>query len=131
MPSTNISPARRQETMADATSTIKRNWTIKGFLKEFGKNRMQVAKCHNSDGEEFKCLAFTDTSAPEPKKTLVFVAFSNNLRKEIGKDHLTPSEIIQQKDNLQIVECETKNGDTMYSMCRPGGEWEDVDIDQL
>lgn len=101
--------------MANTTSTIKNSWSLMAFAKTHGK--MQVGKFSNGDtGEIFKSCIFTDSA-----NTRTFVAFSSKM------GELTPKEIAQQKDNLQVVQLESGN----YKLCKKGesGEsWEDVDL---
>ncbi len=90
------------------TTGIKNSWSLVAFAKMNGK--MRVGTCTNSTtGEQFKACAFT-----APDNTRVFVSFSRNL------GEMTAKEIAEQKDSLQVVECLTQNGDTMYSLCRQG-----------
>lgn len=101
--------------MANTTSTIKNSWSLIAFAKKFGK--MQVGKFANGDtGEIFKSCIFTDSA-----NTRTFVAFSSKM------GELTPKEIAQQKNDLQVVQLESGN----YKLCKKGesGEsWEDVDL---
>ena len=87
---------------------IKNSWCLLDFAKAHGK--MRVGTCTNqTTGEQFQACAFT-----APDNTRVFVSFSRNL------GEMTAQEIAEQKDDLQVVECTTQNGDTMYSLCRQG-----------
>lgn len=103
--------------MANATTGIKNSWSLLDFAREFGK-KMQVGSFVNKEtGETWKSCIFSDGD----KRT--FVSFSPNL------GELTPAEIKEQKDDLQVVECTTKNGDDMFSLCKKGqNSWEDVDL---
>lgn len=106
----------RQLSMAQTSTTIKNSWSLLAFAKEFGK--MQVGDFTNKEtGEEFKSCIFTKGD------TRTFVAFSSKL------GVLSPREIAAQKDDLQVVLCETKEGREMYSLCHQGqNSWEDVDL---
>ena len=94
------------------TSKIKNSWSLLTFAKKFGK--MQVGNFVNKEtGELFKSCIFTLGD------TKTFVSFSSNM------GELTPAEIKQQKDSLQVVQLESGN----YSLCRQREDsWEDVDL---
>lgn len=104
--------------MAATATGIKNNWSLIAFAKTFGP-KMQVGEFANHEtGETFKSTIFTNA-----KGERTFAAFSPKL------GALTPQEIVERKDNLQVVECETKNGATMYSICNQGeNAWEDVNL---
>lgn len=99
------------------SNKIKNSWSLLSFAREFGP-KMQVGEFVNSEsGDKFKSCIFTKGD------TLTFVAFSSKL------GVLSPKEIAAQKDDLQVVLCETKDGDDMYSLCHQGQDsWEDVDL---
>lgn len=99
------------------SNKIKNSWSLLSFAREFGP-KMQVGEFVNSEsGDKFKSCIFTKGD------TRTFVAFSSKL------GVLSPGEIAAQKDDLQVVLCETKNGDDMYSLCHQGQDsWEDVDL---
>lgn len=99
------------------SNKIKNSWSLLSFAREFGP-KMQVGEFVNSEsGDKFKSCIFTKGD------TRTFVAFSSKL------GVLSPKEIAAQKDDLQVVLCETKNGDDMYSLCHQGQDsWEDVDL---
>lgn len=92
---------------------IKNSWSLLAFARSHGK--MQVGQFTNKEtGEMFKSCIFTDDD-----NNRCFVAFSSNL------GELTPSEIAERKDELQVVELESGN----YSLCRQGSNaWEDVEL---
>lgn len=94
---------------------IVNSWSLIAFAKTHGN--MQVGKFTSSvDGEIFKSCIFTDKANPTNK---TFVAFSSKL------GELTPKEIAQQKDSLQVVELEGGH----FSLCKQGANsWEDVDL---
>lgn len=102
--------------MAQAKN-IKNSWSLLSFARKFGP-KMQVGEFVNSEsGDKFKSCIFTKGD------TRTFVAFSSKL------GVLSPREIATQKDDLQVVLCETKDGDDMYSLCHQGQDsWEDVDL---
>ena len=97
------------------SNKIKNSWSLLSFAREFGP-KMQVGEFVNSEsGDKFKSCIFTKGD------TRTFVAFSSKL------GVLSPREIAAQKDDLQVVLCETKNGYDMYSLCHQGQDsWEDV-----
>ena len=99
------------------SNTIKNSWSLISFAREFGP-KMQVGEFSNSEtGDKFKSCIFSKGD------TKTFVAFSSKL------GVLTPREIVNQKDELQVVLCETKDGNEMYSLCHQGqNSWEDVDL---
>lgn len=99
------------------SNKIKNSWSLLSFAREFGP-KMQVGEFVNSEsGDKFKSCIFTKGD------TRTFVAFSSKL------GVLSPREIAAQKDDLQVVLCETKNGDDMYSLCHQGQDsWKDVDL---
>ena len=99
------------------SKTIKNSWSLIAFARQFGP-KMQVGEFVNSEsGETFKSCIFSNGA------THTFVAFSSNL------GVLSPRQIAAQKDDLQVVLCETKNGEDMYSLCHQGqNSWEDVDL---
>ena len=93
---------------------IKNSWSLLSFAKSHGK--MQVGDFVNKEtGEAFKSCIFTN---PEDNSRC-FVAFSSKM------GELTPREIMEQKDNLQVVELESGN----FSLCKQGANaWEDVEL---
>ena len=93
---------------------IKNSWSLLAFAKSHGK--MQVGVFANKEtGETFKSCVFTN---PEDSSRC-FVAFSSKM------GELSPKEIAEQKDELQVVELESGN----YSLCRQGANaWEDVNL---
>lgn len=102
--------------MANAAQNvgIKNSWSLLSFARSHGK--MQVGDFVNKEtGEAFKSCIFTN---PEDNSRC-FVAFSSKM------GELTPREIIDQKDSLQVVELESGN----YSLCKQGANaWEDVEL---
>lgn len=81
---------------------------------------MQIGNFTNSEsGEEFKSCIFTDADDNH-----TFVAFSSKL------GELSPMEIKQQKNELQVVELETEGYETHhFSLCRQGeNTWQEVDL---
>ena len=93
---------------------IKNSWSLLAFAKSHGK--MQVGEFANKEtGETFKSCIFTN---PEDNSRC-FVAFSSKM------GELTPREIVEQKDSLQVVELESGN----FSLCKQGANaWEDVEL---
>lgn len=100
-----------------SSNGIKNSWSLVAFAKSHG--RMQVGQFINEGtGETWKSCIFT-----APDNTRTFVAFSRNL------GTLSPREIADRKNNLQVVLCETKEGKDMYALCKAGeNSWEDVDL---
>lgn len=102
---------------SSVTKGIKDSWALLTFAKAHGK--MQVGNFENKEtGEHFKSCIFTN---PEDNSR-VFVAFSSKL------GELTPREIVDGIENLQVVQLESDN----YILCKRGSEsWEDVNIPGL
>lgn len=94
---------------------IKNSWSLVAFARSHGK--MQVGEFVNKEsGELFKSCIFTD---PNDASSRCFVAFSSKL------GVLTPKEIADKKDELQVVELESGH----YSLCMQGANsWENVDL---
>lgn len=99
--------------MTQTTSSIMNSWSLIAFAKQFGPE-MRVGEFTNSQsGEVFRSCIFIR----EDEKT--FVRFSKNL------GELTPREIVQRKDDLQVVLLDTGK----YSLCSKGAnQWELVDL---
>ena len=99
--------------MATSNIGIKNSWPLISFAKSHGK--MKVAPFVNKEtGECFKSCAFLDS-----KGGITLVAFSSKL------GELTPKEIAEQKDDLQVVQLESGT----YKLCKAGHDtWEDVDL---
>ena len=99
--------------MATSNIGIKNSWSLISFAKSHG--RMKVAPFINKEtGEAFKSCAFISS---EGEVTLV--AFSSNL------GELTPKQIAEQKDDLQVVQLESGS----FKLCRVGHDtWKDVDL---
>lgn len=93
---------------------IRNSWSLIAFANMKGK--MQVGQFVNSEtGEQFKSCIFTDKSTGDR----CFVAFSSKL------GELSPSEISNKKNELQVVELESGN----YSLCKQGdNNWQDVEL---
>ena len=87
---------------------IKNSWSLISFA--FGK-QMKLATLNGENGE-FKSVVFINGS------DYTFVSFSSKL------GELTASEIVSQKDQLQVVQL---NSGT-YKLCRrgEGNTWEDI-----
>lgn len=94
---------------------IKNSWSLVAFARSHGK--MQVGEFVNKEsGELFKSCIFTDSNDASSR---CFVAFSSKL------GVLTPKEIADKKDELQVVELESGH----YSLCMQGSNsWESVDL---
>ena len=99
--------------MTTSNVGIKNSWSLISFAKSHG--RMKVAPFVNKEtGEAFKSCAFL---SPDGEVTLV--AFSSKL------GELTPKQIAEQKDDLQVVQLESGS----YKLCKTGHDtWEDVDL---
>ena len=99
--------------MATSNIGIKNSWSLISFAKSHG--RMKVAPFVNKEtGEAFKSCAFLSSDGE-----VTLVAFSRNL------GELTPKQIAEQKDDLQVVQLESGS----YKLCKTGHDtWEDVDL---
>lgn len=103
--------------MTTANNNIKNSWSLLAFARKFGP-KMQVGNfVNNKTGEMFKSCIFDNG------ETRTFVSFSSKL------GELSSKEIAAQKNELQVVQCETKDGKDMYSLCKQGeNTWEEVDL---
>ena len=99
--------------MAASIVGIKNSWSLISFAKTHG--RMKVAPFVNKEtGEAFKSCAFLNSDGE-----ITLVAFSSKL------GELTPKQIAEQKDDLQVVQLESGS----YKLCKTGHDtWEDVDL---
>ena len=103
--------------MATTATTvgIKNSWSLISFAKIHG--RMKVAPFVNKEtGECFKSCAFLGSEGE-----ITLVAFSSKL------GELTPKQIAEQKDDLQVVQLESGS----FKLCKAGhghDTWEDVDL---
>ena len=99
--------------MATSNIGINKSWSLISFATAHG--RVKVAPFVNHETKEcFKSCAFLSS---EGEVTLV--AFSSNL------GELTPKQIAEQKDDLQVVQLESGS----FKLCRAGHDtWEDVDL---
>lgn len=98
------------------------SWSLIGFAQMKGKPQVggfQHVDEATGEVKHFKSMVFTDPSNPDNKTNKTFVSFSSKL------GELTPREISERKDNLQVVELEGGH----YSLCNKGeNAWEDVDL---
>lgn len=103
--------------MTTANNNIKNSWSLLAFARKFGP-KMQVGNfVNNKTGEMFKSCIFDNG------ETRTFVSFSSKL------GELSSKEIAAQKNELQVVQCETKDGKDIYSLCKQGeNTWEEVDL---
>lgn len=99
---------------------IKDSWSLMEFARKMGAPKLARLTAKET-GEEFSALMFpTAQTLPNgERRDFTMVAFSSNL------GVLTPQEIADQKDELQIVQLES---DT-YHLCRKGaGAWLDINL---
>lgn len=111
--------------MANNAENIKNSWSFMAFARMKGRPQLGTFVKEDQDGnkQSFKSVVFTDESNPDSKTNKVFVAFSRNL------GELTAKQISDRKHDLQVVECLTAEGNTMYSLCNKGeNSWEDIAI---
>ena len=99
--------------MTTSNIGIKNSWSLISFARTHG--RMKVAPFVNREtGEYFKSCAFLSSEGE-----ITLVAFSSNL------GELTPKQIAEQKDDLQVVQLESGS----FKLCKAGHDtWEDVDL---
>lgn len=99
--------------MTTSNIGIKNSWSLISFAKAHG--RMKVAPFVNHETKEcFKSCAFIGSDGE-----VTLVAFSSNL------GELTPKQIAEQKDDLQVVQLESGS----FKLCKAGHDtWEDVDL---
>ena len=95
------------------TVGIKNSWSLISFARTHG--RMKVAPFVNKEtGECFKSCAFLGSDGE-----ITLVAFSSKL------GELTPKQIAEQKDDLQVVQLESGS----FKLCKTGHDtWKDVDL---
>lgn len=92
---------------------IKNSWSLVDFAKSHGQMKVTNELVNSNTGETFKSCAFVDGNA------ITLVGFSSNL------GELSPAQIKDQKDNLQVVELESGN----YKLCKRGSDsWDSVDL---
>lgn len=93
---------------------IKNSWSLISFAKAHGI--MSIGDCTNHESNKpFKACTFTSPI----DGTRTFVGFSSRL------GELTPQEVAERKDNLQVVELMSGN----FKLCEKGeSTWETVDL---
>lgn len=101
------------------TTKILNSWTLLAFARMKGK-LMVADNCVNKDtGDKFTTCVFVDPSNPDEETNKTWVPFS----KKLGV--LTPQQIVQQKDSLQVVERESGK----YALCKKGeNSWTEIDL---
>lgn len=93
---------------------VKNSWSLIDFARTHGKMKVTNELVNSNTGETFKSCAFVDSEG-----AVTLVGFSSNL------GELTPAQIANQKDNLQVVELNSGN----YKLCKSGADsWETVDL---
>lgn len=100
-----------------------KSWSLVEFAKEFGKKLKYAANCVNKEtGDHFNQLAFCDDFADANKK-ITFVMFA----KKLG--NLTAEEVKNRKNELQVIEAVSENGNTGYYLSARGeNSWEDIEL---
>lgn len=99
--------------MTQTTSSIMNSWSLIAFAKQFGPEMRVGEFTAKKTREVFRSCIFIK----DGEKT--FVRFSKNL------GELTPREIVQRKDDLQVVLLDTGK----YSLCSKGAnQWALVDL---
>lgn len=93
---------------------IKNSWSLLDFARSHGRMKVTNELVNSQTGETFKSCAFVATGG-----AVTLVGFSSNL------GVLTPKQIADQKDSLQVVELESGS----FKLCKSGADnWEDVDL---
>lgn len=103
---------------ANNNQGIINSFSLIDFARKYGK--MQVGDFVNEKtGEQFKSCIFTKLSEDGKEKIRTFAHFSSKM------GVLTPAEISQRKDSLQVAQLASGN----YVLCNAGeNAWEDVDL---
>ena len=103
--------------MANNNSGVLNSWSFVEFSHKFAK--LKYAKSLvNKAGEKFTSLVGVSTEGD-----YTFINFSNNL------GVLTPAELKEKKDSLQVVLNTGAKGQKVYTLCNRGANsWEDIDI---
>ena len=84
---------------------------------------MKIAPCVKKDAQGNVIDSWKSCAFQAPDGGVTFVSFSPKL------GELTPQEISSRRNELQVVECTTKAGNKMFSLCKKGEDsWEDVDL---
>lgn len=105
---------RVQQATQSVQQGIANSYSLIEFARSHGRMQVTGLLTNKETGEEFRSCAFTS-----PTGAVTFVGFSSNL------GELTPQEIAEQKDELQVVELESGS----FKLCRRGsGSWETVDL---
>ena len=93
---------------------VKNSWSLIDFARTHGKMKVTNELVNSNTGETFKSCAFVDSEG-----AVTLVGFSSNL------GELTPAQIANQKDNLQVVKLNSGS----YKLCKSGADsWETVDL---
>lgn len=93
---------------------IKNSWSLMDFARSHGKMKVTGTLTNSNTGETFKSCAFVDSEG-----AVTMVGFSSNL------GELTPAQIANQKDDLQVVLLESGN----YKLCKSSADsWSSVDL---
>ena len=105
---------------------IKNSWSFMEFARTHGRPKLTQPSTHVNSytGEEFtsRSVAFVHPTEKDEqgRSKVTFVSFSSKL------GELTPAEIAQRADTLQVVEL-AESGN--YTLCGLGeAAWEDIDI---
>ena len=108
--------------MSNTTNTgIINSWSLVAFAQSHG--RMKIAPCVKRDDQGNVIDSWKSCAFQAPDGGITFVSFSPKL------GELTPQEISNRRDELQVVECTTKAGNQMFSLCKKGeNTWEDVNL---
>lgn len=102
-------------------SGIINSWSLVAFAHSHGK--MKIVPCIKRDEQGNVVDSWKSCAFQAPNGGITFVSFSPKL------GELTPKEISNRRDELQVVECTTKAGNQMFSLCKKGeNSWEDVDL---
>lgn len=106
--------------MANTIELVRKNpFTLLSFAKAHGKMKT-VVFTNESTGKDFRCCKFVN---PE-NGDVTLVSFSRKL------GELSPQEITAQKDELMVCDWEKSNGESGYTLYKPGQIGRDeLDVD--
>ena len=103
--------------MQNNNSRIVNSWSFLAFCREVGAKRLKYPEFTDKNtGEVFHSVAAVDGMSIK-----ALIGFSSRL------GELSPKEIADRKDGLQVVQLESGS----YKLCKKGElpEWEDIDIE--
>lgn len=101
-----------------ANNGIKESWSFVEFSHKFAKVKYAHDLVNGESKEKFNAVVCIDEEGNN-----TFLSFS----KKLGQ--LTPKELVEQKNDLQVVLNEGVKGQDVYTICKQGANaWVDLDI---